>query len=130
MTARASQSCPNGHAFEPGFRFCPECGRPAMAVCGKGHGMAPDHKFCPQCGAPAVGHGEAELELPDARPGHGGNPDDATNPASSTMLRITRAWGYMDGGGKYRVFLDGREIGRVGNGKTEEFAIQSGRHTL
>ena len=47
-----------------------------------------------------------------------------------TLLKIVRDSGYADRRRAYKVVLDGKEAGKVGNGETREFRISAGQHSL
>jgi len=46
------------------------------------------------------------------------------------MIRITRKWAYVNGFRAYKIFIDGVYHGKIKNGKTEEFEVENGRHTV
>ncbi|SEW39560.1 hypothetical protein [[Clostridium] fimetarium] len=46
------------------------------------------------------------------------------------MIRITRASEYVDSIRKYNVIVDGKNIGKIKDGMTEEFEIPTGEHTI
>ncbi len=46
------------------------------------------------------------------------------------LLKIVRDSGYADRLRTYKVVLDNKEVGKVGDGKTIEFAISAGQHSL
>jgi hypothetical protein len=48
----------------------------------------------------------------------------------ATTIRLKRDSGYADRLRKYRVLLDGQEIGRIGDGEEKVFEITSGQHQL
>jgi hypothetical protein len=48
----------------------------------------------------------------------------------TTTLSLKRDSGFADRLRDYRVLLDGREIGRIGNGEDKDFAVTSGHHQL
>jgi len=48
----------------------------------------------------------------------------------TAFLTIVRDSGYADPLRAYRVFVDGKEIGKVGNGETKTFPVNPGAHRL
>jgi hypothetical protein len=48
----------------------------------------------------------------------------------TTTLSLKRDSAFADRLRNYRVHLDGREIGRIGNGEDKDFAVTSGHHQL
>jgi len=48
----------------------------------------------------------------------------------SASITLSRGTGYADRLRSYRVMLDGKEIGRIGNGETKSFPVGPGQHEL
>ncbi len=46
------------------------------------------------------------------------------------MIRLVRGKGFVDSARKYKVLLDGREIGRIKRNQTFEYEPEMGDHTL
>jgi hypothetical protein len=48
----------------------------------------------------------------------------------STLIALSRDSGYADRTRKYRVLLDGVEVGRIANGEVQSIPVASGTHRL
>lgn len=46
------------------------------------------------------------------------------------MLKIKRYSAWVDAFRKYKIILDGKEIGKIKNGESLEFPIEQGEHSL
>lgn len=84
--------CAEGHACDPGSKFCGECGAPVLrpAVCPNGHEMAAKAKFCGECGAAVAAAPPAAAPLP-AMTAPPAPPDPGQGSARKKPLKDMRA---------------------------------------
>jgi hypothetical protein len=103
---KSGRGCECGTALAKDAKFCPQCGKPAMAkarACKCGTTLAKDHKFCAQCGAQAPGAAEkgkvpspqdaavagavsqAKEAVRDAISAQGDDPDKDSHPADAKV---------------------------------------------
>lgn len=66
----------------------------------------------------------APLGLPDPRSAY-----DARM-ASAATLHFRRSKAYVDSGSAYRVWMDGRRVGKIRNGRELTLPVESGTHQL
>ena len=90
--------------------FCSNCGKEIVG----------NENFCPNCGKSPSGN----TDLPANQ---GVPPMASAEPPRIEIHRKSAWYGILN---DFKVYVDGSEIGRVGNGKAKTFTVTPGEHKL